>query len=116
MTYKNKLKIKDFQSNDKKRVSSINQDINQRKYTVYPLDDQQGTGAILDLIFKVAPHLLQPIAEAVGTKVSRFIRGEGSRLAGNGVRLAGDYSANQGRRFTGKRVPKNGIMGMGQIA
>ena len=124
MTYKNKLRVSDLQSNDKKRISTNNTDINQRKYTVHPLDNQQGSGAILDLIFRVAPHLLQPIAEALGTKVSKFIRGEGfikgegnrlagngNRLAGNGVRLAGDLSANKPKRIQAK----NAKVGRGRL-
>ena len=113
MSYKQKLNPNQLKSYSKKRISSVNEQIKEPKYKVDPLDDQQGSGAILDLIFKVAPHLLAPIAEALGSRVSKFIKGEGTRLAGNGVRLAGDYSPNKPKRIL---APKNSKKGRGKLA
>jgi hypothetical protein len=43
---------------------------------------QEGSGPIVDLLLKVAPHLLSPIAEAAGKRISKFVSGDGLNLAG----------------------------------
>jgi hypothetical protein len=43
---------------------------------------QEGSGPIVDLLLKIAPHLISPIAEAAGKRISKFVSGDGLNLAG----------------------------------
>jgi len=107
MSLKSKRSVGQLTAPTKHKYSGIIQPFNVKRYNQRPMDMSQtggamvGEGAILDLIKQVAPHLLAPIASALGERVGKFVRGEGTRLAGNGTRLAGN-----GTRLAGNGMHK----------